>query len=258
MYFLRRGHIDMEQSLVSIITPTYNSEKFIEDTIKSVLEQNYTNWEMIIVDDCSKDKTVEFVENLVKGNKNFKLISLKENVGAGVARNIAIKKAVGKYIAFLDSDDIWDEKKLEKQIKFMEDNSYYFTFTDFHRVDENWKIIKKLKVPKKTTYKRNLYYNVIQTSTVIYNQEKLGKIYMPEIRKRQDYGLFQKILEKTEGYGLNEDLMAYKVRKQSLSFNKKELIKWQWKFYREILKLGRIKSTFHLILYIIIKIIGVK
>lgn len=246
------------EPLVSIITPTYNSEKFIKETINSVIQQNYNNWEMIIVDDCSKDKTIEFVKNVIKENKKFTLISLKENVGAGIARNIAIKKAKGKYIAFLDSDDIWSKNKLEKQINFMEENNYNFTFTDFHRINEDGKIIKKLKVPKITTYRKNLYYNVVQTSTVIYNQEKLGKIYMPEIRKRQDYGLFQKILEKTKGYGLNEDLMTYKVRKQSLSFNKRELIKWQWKFYREVLNLGRIKSTFHLILYIIIKIIGVK
>lgn len=246
------------EPLVSIVIPTYNSEKFISDTINSVLQQKYNNWEVIIVDDFSKDKTMEFIKNLTKGNKKIILISLKENVGAGIARNIAIKKAKGKYIAFLDSDDVWDKRKLEKQIKFMEENNYDFTFTDFHRINENGKTIKKLKVPKRTTYKKNLYYNTIQTSTVIYNQEKLGKIYMPEIRKRQDYGLFQKILEKTEGYGLNEDLMTYKVREQSLSFNKKGLIKWQWKFYREVLKLGRIKSIFHLFLYVIIKIIGVK
>ena len=245
------------EPLVSIIVPTYNSEKYILETIESVKQQTYKNWELIIIDDCSKDKTQEILEN-EKRDKRIKIINLTKNSGAGIARNIGIKEAKGRYIAFLDSDDIWNEKKLEKQVEFMEINKYEFTFTDFHRINESGEIIKKLKVPKVTTYSKNLYYNTIQTSTAIYNQEKLGKIYFPEIRKRQDYGLFQKILEETKGYGLNEDLMTYKVRKESLSFNKKELVKWQWKFYREVLKLGKIRSSFHLGLYIVIKILGIK
>lgn len=245
------------EPLVSIVVPTYNSEEYILETIESVKKQTYKNWELIVIDDCSKDKTQEILESS-KEEKRIKVINLNKNSGAGIARNIGIKEAKGKYIAFLDSDDIWDKKKLEKQISFMEENKYEFTFTDFHRIDEMGKIIKRLKVPKVTTYNKNLYYNTIQTSTVIYNQEKLGKIYFPEIRKRQDYGLFQEILRKTNAYGLNEDLMTYKIRKESLSYDKRELIKWQWKFYREVLKLGRFKSTFHLSLYIIIKILGIK
>lgn len=243
--------------LVSIIIPAYNSEKYILEAIKSAKKQTYKNWELIIVNDNSKDRTKEILEK-EKKDKKIKVINLNENKGAGIARNIGIDLAKGKYIAFLDSDDVWHTQKLEKQIEFMEKNEYEFTFTNFHRVNENGKIIKKLKVPRETTYKRNLYYNTIQTSTVIYNQQKLGKIYFPEIRKRQDYGLFQEILKKTNGYGLNEDLMTYRIRKESLSFNKIELIKWQWKFYRKVLKLGKIRSLFHLSLYIIIKILGIK
>lgn len=245
------------EPLVSIVIPTYNSEKYILETIESVKKQTYKNWELIVIDDCSKDKTQEILESS-KEEKKIKVINLNKNSGAGIVRNIGIKEAKGKYIAFLDSDDIWNEKKLEKQINFMEENKYEFTFTDFHRIDEKGKIIKRLKVPKVTTYNKNLYYNTIQTSTVIYNQETLGKIYFPEIRKRQDYGLFQEILRKTNAYGLNEDLMTYKIRKESLSFDKRELIKWQWKFYREVLKLGKIKSSFHLSLYVIIKVLGIK
>lgn len=247
------------EPLVSIITPSYNSKDFIGETIESVLSQTYKNWEMIIVDDCSNDLSQEYIEKYSQKDGRIKLIKLNENVGAGIARNEAIKSAKGKYIAFLDSDDLWEKNKLKKQIIFMEENEYSFTFTDFQKISEDGKERKMfVKAPKNLSYNKNLYYNHIQTSTVIYNQEKLGKIYMPEIRKRQDYGLWQKILTKTLGYGLNENLMFYRLRKNSISSNKIELIKWQWKFYREVLNLNLIKSVIYLISCVAIKILKIR
>ncbi|WP_407536946.1 glycosyltransferase family 2 protein [Cetobacterium somerae] len=247
------------EPLVSIITPSYNSKDFIKETIESVLNQTYKNWEMLIVDDCSTDSTQKYLKDFEEKDRRIKVIYLEKNVGAGIARNLAIEKAKGRYIAFLDSDDIWNNKKLEKQVKFTEENSYKFTFTKFQKISEDGKAYKMIvKAPKKLTYNKNLYYNHIQTSTVMYNQEILGKIYMPEIRKRQDYGLWQKILDKTNGYGLNENLMYYRLRKNSISANKIELFKWQWKFYREVLKLNLVKTLLYFFSCIIIKIIGVR
>lgn len=247
------------KKLVSIITPSYNSKEFIGETIESVINQTYKNWELLIVDDCSTDMTQKFLEKYVLQEKRIKLIKLEKNVGAGVARNIAIQKAQGKYIAFLDSDDLWNKEKLEKQIKFMEENKYSFTFTKFEKISEDGKKKQKIvKVPLKLTYNKNLYYNHLQTSTVIYDQEILGKFFMPKIRKRQDYGLWQSILKKTSGYGLNENLMSYRLRKNSISSNKLELFKWQWKFYREVLELNIFQSIFYLITCVSIKIIGVR
>lgn len=245
------------EPLVSIITPSYNSKDFIGETIESVLNQTYKNWEMIIVDDCSTDSTQKYLKDFEEKDTRIKVIYLENNVGAGVARNFAIEKANGRYIAFLDSDDLWNDKKLEKQLKFTEENGYKFTFTKFQKISEDGKDYKMIvKAPKKLTYNKNLYYNHIQTSTVMYNQEVLGKIYMPEIRKRQDYGLWQKILEKINGYGLNENLMLYRLRKNSISANKIELFKWQWKFYREILKLSRIRSSYYFTTCCFIKLIN--
>lgn len=247
------------EPLVSIITPSYNSKDFIGETIESVLNQTYKNWEMIIVDDCSKDLTQEYLKEFQERDFRIKVLYLEKNVGAGVARNLAIKEAKGKYIAFLDSDDLWNSEKLLKQIEFMQKNRYDFTFTKFQKISEDSKEYKMIvNAPRVLTYNKNLYYNHIQTSTVIYDQETLGKIYMPEIRKRQDYGLWQKILEKTNGYGLNESLMLYRLRKNSISANKIELFKWQWKFYREVIELNIMKSLFYLFTCITIKVLGVR
>jgi teichuronic acid biosynthesis glycosyltransferase TuaG len=250
----------MENKLVSIITPLYNSGKYVKETIESVLSQTYTNWEMIIVDDCSTDNGVEIIQEYAKKDSRIKLISLAKNSGAAVARNTAIKVAKGFYIAFLDSDDLWKPEKLERQIHFMEKNDYSFTFTSYQQITEDGKKIERIiKVPPILSYRQALLKNPIGCLTVIYSAEKLGKIYMPLIRKRQDYALWLKILKSgVKGYGLNQVLAYYRLRKSSISSNKLDLIKYQWKLYRKIEKLSVPESVFYLSCVVFQKLFKIK
>lgn len=246
--------------LVSIITPLYNSEEFIEETINSVLNQTYKNWEMLIVDDCSIDNSLRIVKQFAADDSRIKLIQLETNSGAAIARNKAIEEAQGRYIAFLDSDDLWHSQKLEKQIEFMQENNYAFTFTKYQQMTEDGNLIDRfIEVPDEITYEKALYTNPVGCLTVIYDVKKLGKLYMPLIRKRQDYGLWLKILKKIEcGYGLNENLAYYRVRNNSVSSNKLNLIKYQWELYREVEKLSLVKSVFYLSSVILSKMLNIK
>ncbi|WP_319204596.1 glycosyltransferase family 2 protein [uncultured Ilyobacter sp.] len=250
----------MKNNIVSIITPLYNSENFIKKTLESVKAQTYENWEMIIVDDVSTDNGVKIVKKYAKQDSRIKLIQLDKNSGGAVARNIAIEAARGKYIAFLDSDDLWHPEKLEKQISFMQENAYSFTFTKYRQMSENGDLLNKyIEVPKKVSYRQFLLKNPIGCLTAIYDSNKLGKIYMPNIRKRQDYALWLKILKQEKnGYGLNENLAYYRLRQSSVSSNKRSLIKYQWKLYREIEKLNLLESIFYMGCVISQKIFGIK
>lgn len=243
----------MSNALVSIITPTYNCAKFIGKTIESVLKQTYTDWEMIIVDDASKDNTEEIVNKY--NDKRIKYIKLKENCGADVARNTAIEEAKGKYMAFLDSDDLWQAEKLKKQIQFMEQNNYNITATDYEQIDEEGnKLNKIIKTKGKVNYNSMLLSNSVGNSTVVYNVEKLGKFKVPNIKKRNDYALWLQMLKKEKYiYGIPEILMQYRVRSNSISRNKLNLIKYQWQLYREIEKLSVFRSMFHICWWGIVK-----
>ncbi|WP_320047856.1 glycosyltransferase family 2 protein [uncultured Ilyobacter sp.] len=242
--------------LISIITPLYNSERFIESTIKSVISQSYKNWEMIVVDDCSTDKGADRVNKYSQKDHRIKLIRLPQNSGGALARNKAIEEAKGKYIAFLDSDDLWHPEKLEKQVKFMEENNYDFTYTWYEKMDEDGNLINEIvKSKDKMDYSELLKSNQIGCLTAIYNQKKLGKIYMPLIKKRQDYALWLQVLKKTKyGYCLKENLAQYRLVNGSVSSNKINLIKFNWKLFYEIEKLGLIKSSYYLMWNIFTKL----
>ena len=186
-------------NLVSVITPVYNSEKYISDHIKSVQNQTYSNWELILVDDCSSDHSAALINSFQKNDSRIKYFRLEKNSGAGIARNKGIELAQGQYIAFLDSDDQWFPKKLERQLNFMQKNSYYFTFTDYDMVDEKGqRLAKQVKCKSRVTYKSALYKNPIGCLTVIYDVDFFGKQYMPSIRKRQDYALWLNLLKKNQ------------------------------------------------------------
>lgn len=234
--------------MVSIITPLYNSENYISRTIRSVQAQTHKNWEMIIVNDCSKDNSKDIASSFAIMDKRIKLISLSKNSGAAVARNKAIEMAKGKFIAFLDSDDLWKPQKLEKQLTFMLENDHSFSFTSYEIMNnENIPLRKIIKANKIITYKNMLCRNPIGCLTAMYSVTSLGKVYMPLIRKRQDQGLWLKILrEGTLAFGLDESLAIYRVRKDSISSNKMNLIKYQWQLYRDIERLGFIKSIYYL------------
>jgi glycosyltransferase involved in cell wall biosynthesis len=237
--------------LVSIITPSYNSAKFIIQSIESVISQTYSNWEMIIVDDCSQDNSIKIIKEFQEKNNRIKLIESKVNQRPARARNRAIKYANGRYIAFLDSDDIWLPNKLEKQIKFMKDNNLDFTYSSYNLIDEDDNDLGKFIAPQYITYKSMLKSNTVGCLTAIYDTEKLGKVYMPLIRKRQDYGLWLKILKEIDSTkGMLESLATYRILENSVSSNKLKAAQYQWKIYRKIEKLSLVKSLYYFVNYI--------
>lgn len=246
-------------NLVSIITPSYNSAKFIGKTIDSVISQTYKNWEMIIIDDCSTDSSAEFIKTYEEKDSRIKLVQLKENSGAAVARNIGIQLAQGRFIAFLDSDDSWLPEKLEKQLKFMLINNYYFTYTSYFKINENNEILGTMYIPSKVNYSQLLKTCVIGCLTVIYDAEKIGKQEFPLIRKRQDFALWLKILKKVDyAYGLQENLANYTIRSDSISANKLNAAKYNWFLYRNIEKLSLFVSFYYFLHYVIKGIIRSK
>ncbi|WP_338778681.1 glycosyltransferase family 2 protein [Metabacillus sp. FJAT-52054] len=230
----------MEKHLVSIITPSYNSTKTIGDTIRSVQAQTYGNWEMLIVDDCSKDHSREYIRGFAEKDPRIQLVELAENGGAAVARNTALRMAKGKYAAFLDSDDLWHPEKLEKQIRFMEENDYAFTFTKYQLMQEDGEILNKvIDIPDSIGYHGLLKNTIIGCLTAVVDLEKTGLIQMPNIRTRQDLALWLSILKQGyTAYGLQEVLGYYRLVPGSISSNKLKAAKQNWKVYREVEKLS--------------------
>jgi len=245
----------MTDNLVSIITPVHNSEKFLSRCIDSVISQSYKHWEHILVDDCSTDNSADIILKCVAEDSRIRYIKLEKNSGAGVARNTGIELAKGKYIAFLDSDDLWYPNKLEKQLAFMKQKNCSFSFTSYDMIDENGQSLEKIvKTKQEVSYKSALYKNPIGCLTAIYDAETLGKHYMPNIRKRQDYALWLTLLKKTTGYGLDEVLSSYRATKNSISSNKLSLLKYEWKIYREVEQLPFLKSLFYMFSAIFLKL----
>lgn len=245
--------------IVSIITPSYNSEKYISETIDSVLSQTYQNWEMIIIDDVSPDDSSSVIEGYCKKDNRIKLIKLEQNSGAAVARNRAIEEAEGRYIAFLDADDIWKPEKLEKQIEFMRKNNYAFTYTAYEKIDESGLVFGEIGVPLKVSYNQLLKTCVIGCLTAIYDVEKLGKVYMPTNTKREDFATWLNILKKVDfAYGIKQNLSQYRVYKSQSSNKKVKMAKENWKLYREIEKLNIFKAIYYFSHYAIRGILRTK
>ncbi len=244
------------EKLVSIIMPSYNSAEFIGETIESVINQTYSNWEIVIVDDCSVDNTEEVIKKYQEKDNRIKFFKLKENSGVVVARQYAIDCANGEYLAFLDSDDLWLPDKLTIQIKFMEKNNYACTCTAY----EKWKnnILKKtINPPLKIDYKMMLLENIVGNSTVIINRKMVGEIKIPNIKKRNDLALWLFLLKKIDYiYGLDEVFMKYRIVENSLSSGKLSLIKYHWILYRDIEKLSLLKSVYLVLNWAVVKTIS--
>ncbi len=236
--------------LVSIITPAYNAEKYLKQTIESVLAQDYKNWELLIIDDCSHDSSELIAIEYKKLDERIKLISLEKNSGVAYARNIGIMAAKGRYIAFLDSDDMWCPNKLSKQIEFMEKNEYAFTFSGYEWIDYGGKKLNKIvHVPTKVDYKRLLNGNPIGCLTVIVDKNKISKIEMPNVR-HEDYATWLTLANSgIAAYGINENLAMYRKTNNSLSSNKIKAISWTWNIYRTNEKLGFLTSVKCLVMY---------
>ena len=239
--------------VVSIVTPTYNSAKYIIASIESVKAQTFKDWELIIVDDCSSDKTVSLIETEMNNDNRIILMKNQTNLGAAKSRNLAIEKARGQYIAFLDSDDLWVSSKLVKQLEFMEKNNAAFSFTSYEFINEKGESMNRnVNVPQKMNYNDLLKNTIIGCLTVMIDVTKVGKIKMPDIRTRQDTAMWLKILKTgTIAYGLNEPLAKYRKVNDSLSSNKFKMIYKTWRMYRDVEKLTLFKTTYVFIYYII-------
>lgn len=235
-------------ALVSIVTPTYNSAKYIRETVKSVQDQTYSNWEMIIVDDCSKDDTVAIVKELQKQDDRIRLIVSDVNGGPAISRNKGIKQVQGSFMTFLDADDIWFPDFIETSIKTIEKTGIHFVFSSYRRSNEDLEFVySDFIVPDKVTYTDILKTNSISCLTAFLDIKTLGKKFMPEVYKRQDMGLWLRYLKEIPyAQGIKEPKAVYRIRQNSLSRKKSDLIKYQWQFYRKVENLSFVSSLYYM------------
>ena len=230
----------METPLVTVITPSFNSAKFIAQTIQSVQNQSYDNWELIIVDDCSTDETVNIIKDFVANDNRIFLYQLEKNSGAGIARNLAIQKANGRFISFLDSDDLWKREKLKTQVDYLLSNNVPFTFSYYECINEEGKLLNKIvKAPQKLTFNKLFFCNFVGNLTGIYDVNYFGKIPISKIRKRQDWIVWLTILKKIKtAKPIPESLAFYRVRTDSISASKIVLLKSNYSVYRQFHQLN--------------------
>lgn len=237
---------------VAVVIPLYNSEKFMEKTINSVLSQTYKNLEIILINDCSKDGTEKVAKQLIKQHPNIKYTCLKVNSGAAVARNKGLEITDARYIAFLDSDDTWESNKVKKQLGFMKNNGYSFTFSANDIVDENGnQICPKIKIKETVKYKDLLRKTMITTSTVMLDRKLFGDLSMPLRRTGQDYAFWLLLLRVTDAHGINEVIVHGCRRKNSLSKNKFQNIKDVWEVQTKYEKINVIAASMNVLNYCI-------
>ena len=235
-----------EEDMVSIIMPSYNTASYIKESIQSVLNQTYTNWELIIVDDCSTDETDEVLTTIT--DSRIKYFKNKENSGAAISRNKALREARGQWVAFLDSDDLWMPNKLEKQINFMKKNGYAFSYTNYEEIDmASNKTGIKVTGPKKITKMGMYNYCWPGCLTVMYDANEIGLIQIEDIKKNNDYAMWLKICKKANCYLLDEVLAQYrKGRAGSVSTHSiRTMIGWHYMLYHEAEKMGKLESLFN-------------
>lgn len=233
--------------MVSIITPSYNSSAFIEQTIESVLAQTYEDWEMLIVDDCSTDTSAAIIKQYAKKDVRIRYLKTKHPSGSPCEpRNIGIRNAQGRYIAFLDSDDRWLPDKLEEQLHLFEDAATAIVYSDYEKMTEAGERENRIvRAPAEADYKRLLSGNVIGCLTAVYDTAKVGKVYFPE-HSHEDYILWLSILKR--GYiakNTNTVTALYRVRSRSVSSNKLKALSWQWSIYVNVEQTGYLKAMYY-------------
>ena len=226
----------MDETLVSIITPTYNCGKFISETIDSVIAQTYTKWEMIIFDDCSTDDTAEKVKHYAEIDKRIHYIKSEQNLGAAITRNNAIKMAKGRWIAFLDRDDLWRHEMLERQLKFMNENNYHFSYHEYVEIDENSNEIGTyISGIKKVGKFSMLCCCWPGCLSVMYDAKVVGCPQIVDVKKNNDTAMWLQIVKKAKCYLLKDNLAYYRRRKGSITpLSIKSKIEWHYKLFRAI------------------------
>ncbi|MCR5591862.1 MAG: glycosyltransferase [Lachnospiraceae bacterium] len=229
---------------VSVVVPVFNAAAVIAETIASVERQTYTDWELLLIDDGSADGSADIIKEHVSAK--VRLLKNDHKKGAAGARNTGIEAAAGRYIAFIDADDLWAEDKLEKQIAFMDEKGAAFSFTGYEFADANGAGLGRVvRVPGEITYSMALKNTTIFTSTVMFDTEKIGKdeIMMPYV-KSEDTATWWKVLKTVRGYGLDENLTMYRRAGVSLSSDKVEAVRRIWNLYRNVEHLGLIYSMY--------------
>lgn len=232
---------------VSIITPVFNAERFLRETAKSVINQTYEDWEWVLVNDCSTDRSWEIMQELAETDSRIKIFSNTENIKSGKSRNFAIEQAQGRFIAFLDADDTWHYEKLAIQIPFMLENDYHFSHTSYGYLDENGNKIKStLHVSKKVNYNDLLKRTEISCLTAVYDSDKIGKFYMSEHARKQDYALWLSILKSgTNSYGIDKELAYYRQVQNSATSSKHKLILKHISFLKDTQGFSTIKAIYY-------------
>lgn len=236
--------------MVSVIIPVYNAEKYIRDTVACVQRQTYTDWELVIVEDGSSDRTKEIIEEMT--DERIRLIIPKQQGSAAVARNAGLAEARGRYIAFLDADDIWKPDKLEKEMAFMREKAAAFVFTSYEYADENGVGKgKTARVPAQLTYREALKNTIIFTSTVLFDTAKIAKelLVMPDVKSEDTAAWWNILRHGYTAYGLDEVLVRYRRPANSLSSNKLAAVKRIWNLYRKVEKLNFCYSAYNFLFY---------
>ena len=238
-------------SLVSIITPVYNAERFIAQTVDSVIAQTYAQWEMLLVDDCSTDRSAQIIAQYAQRDGRIRYIRLERNMGAAAARNRGLDEARGRYVAFVDSDDLWKADKLDKQLKLMGEKHAGFTFTAIEIIGENGTVIKpKRPVRPVINYGFLLSNTMIACSSVVVDRVVTGDFRMPSVRKGQDFATWLSLMRGgLKAYGLDEALVGYRMVKGSISSNKLGALKRTWRIYRDQEHLNVFRAGYHFSLY---------
>ena len=242
----------MNEPLISVIMPAYNAERYIKESIASVLSQTYQNLELIIVNDCSSDKTLEIIESIVEKDKRVVFLNNTTNLGCADSRNIALQVAKGEYIAFCDSDDIWEKEKIQKQLNHIRTQNVDMVFTAYEMIDGESKFIKRRKIKEKVSMDSLLRENFIIFSTTLFKNKGKDNIRFNRHWFHEDYVFLLECLQKgLEFYGVDECLVKYRVHNQGRSFNKIGAAKHRWNIYREFLKLNFWESVYYFSQYIV-------
>ncbi|MDE6264226.1 MAG: glycosyltransferase [Paramuribaculum sp.] len=252
-----------DYGLVSIITPSFNCSKYVKETIKSIIAQTYKNWELLITDDCSTDNSRAIIHEFCELDPRIKIFCLDNNSGAGIARNNSIKEAKGRFIAFCDSDDQWHPEKLEKQLAFMEEKGCEMSYSSYMTCNEAGKAVGIVVCRRRETLSTLKRDDKIGCLTLIYNAEKIGKVYLPKLRKRQDWAMKLKILKICgQALGIKEPLAYYRLRSDSISHKKRSLIKYNIAVYQDVFGWSNLHaSLFFLFIFMpsfVLKKIGLK
>ena len=235
-----------EYGLVSIIMPCYNAANYIGETIESVLAQTYTDWELLIVDDCSTDDSLAVIARYQ--DPRIRVLQNETNSGAAASRNYALREANGKWMAFLDSDDLWENEKLQKQLTFMIERDYHFSYTLYSQINEDSTPLGKvISGPRKVTKRKMFRYCYVGCLTVIYDREYVGMIQIdPSLKNRNDYAMWLKVSKICVCHLLNENLARYRIRGNSLSHSGlKKKLRGQYRLFRIGEQMPVIQAAWH-------------